>query len=147
MGFLGRTSLRSRPTGLVRRRKFTATTSRSTLWPWVRESVFSANRASGHEFSGIFIWSREMVFIGCKKCHSLGINKLRISNCGKYLLAASRDKSVSLHRISEDGRDLELVRKIEDHRRSVFDCGFNYDTSLFGICVQRQEAPGILSWP
>lgn len=100
--------------------------------------IFSANKASDYKFSGIFIWNKEMEQIGYTKCHSLGINRLRVSNCENYLLAASRDKSVSMYKITSMDSQLDLVAKICDHRRSVFDCGFNYDSSLFGT-VSRDK--------
>lgn len=93
--------------------------------------IFSANRASDHKFSGIFVWDKLMKNLNYVKCHDLGINKLRTSVCGAYLLAASRDKSVSLYNITRGAGEIELIKRISDHKRSVFDCGFNYDSTLF----------------
>ena len=93
--------------------------------------VFSANNASDIRFAGIFIWDKKMNPFGYVKCHSLGINRLRVSACNGYLLAASRDKTISLYKITPKEGELHLVKQISDHRRSVFDCGFNYDTTLF----------------
>lgn len=93
--------------------------------------VFSANSSSDPRFAGIFVWDKKMTPRGYVKCHSLGINRLRVSACNRYLLAASRDKTVSLYEITHGSDELRLVRQISDHRRSVFDCGFNHDTTLF----------------
>lgn len=93
--------------------------------------VFSANNSSDPRFAGIFVWDKKMAPLGYVKCHSLGINRLRVSACNRYLLAASRDKTVSLYEITHGSGELRLVRQISDHRRSVFDCGFNHDTTLF----------------
>lgn len=93
--------------------------------------VFSANNSSDPKFAGIFVWDKKMAPLGYVKCHSLGINRLRVSVCNRYLLAASRDKTISLYKITHNGDELCLVRHISDHRRSVFDCGFNHNTTLF----------------
>ncbi|ELA48449.1 hypothetical protein VCUG_00058 [Vavraia culicis subsp. floridensis] len=76
--------------------------------------ILCANKSSSLKFSGIFVIV-DFVVVQYIAVHNLGIENIEISNSGEYVVAVSRDKSVSFYQILDRSRSHseknEYVRK------------------------------------
>jgi elongator complex protein 2 len=103
--------------------------------------LVSCNRSSSKEFSGIFVWNLEFKKTQYIMLHNLGIIRMKFSDDGRFLVASSRDKTVSIYKVKtvEGEYGLELVSQIKDHRRVVWDVAISYDNSFFASCSRDRR--------
>lgn len=98
--------------------------------------VVSCNRSSLKRFSGIFVWTRALEPVKYIEEHEHGIERLVFSYDGRYLAAASRDKTVSIYSV---GEDIVGIKRIRDHRRAVWGCSFSRDSRYLATCSRDRS--------
>ncbi|KAH9412154.1 hypothetical protein HK407_01g00460 [Ordospora pajunii] len=93
--------------------------------------VVSCNRSLLRKYSGIFVWNRLFEKMKYIEEHDYGIERLRFSWDGRYLAAASKDKSVSVYAV---GDEIRRIGRLKDHKRVVWDCAFSRDSRYLATC-------------
>ncbi|KMV66715.1 hypothetical protein M970_010440 [Encephalitozoon cuniculi EcunIII-L] len=101
-----------------------------------KDFIVSCNRSSLKKFSGIFVWNRAFELIDYIEEHDYGIERLVFSRDGRYLVAASKDRTVSVYNV---GKDIKLARRLKDHRRIVWDCSFSHDSKYLATCSRDKS--------
>ncbi|AFN82385.1 hypothetical protein EROM_010400 [Encephalitozoon romaleae SJ-2008] len=101
-----------------------------------KDFAVSCNKSSLKKFSGIFVWNREFELIDYIEVHDYGIERLVFSRDGRYLAAASKDKTVSVYDV---GKSIRFSRRLEGHRRIVWDCSFSHDSRYLATCSRDRS--------
>lgn len=109
-----------------------------------RDLIVSCNKSLLRNFSGIFVWSRSFELVQYIEEHDYGIQRLAFSPDGRFLAAASKDRTASVYEV---GKSIRLVQRLRDHRRVVWDCSFSHDSRYLATCSRDKsvfvyEAPG-----
>lgn len=99
--------------------------------------IISANKATNIKFSGIFVWNHEFEKIDYISVHRLGIQRLKFSVDGQFIIACSRDTSVSLYKLEND----KFIHKttFNIHSRIVWDCDISFDNLLAASCSRDKK--------
>ncbi|KAM0672303.1 hypothetical protein CWI42_010500 [Ordospora colligata] len=93
--------------------------------------IVSCNRSLLKKYSGIFVWNRQFEKMKYIEEHDYGIERLKFSWDGRYLAAASKDKSVSVYVVEDE---IKMIRRLKDHKRVVWDCAFSRDSKYLATC-------------
>ena len=95
-----------------------------------KDYVFTSNKSSCKQYAGLTVFDKNMVPKNYIENHELTINKIRVSKCDKYLLTISRDKTSTVYSME----NFQIIKKISDHTREIFGCGFSFDSNFFATC-------------
>ncbi|KAL7348317.1 WD40 repeat-containing protein [Encephalitozoon intestinalis] len=101
-----------------------------------KDFIVSCNKSSLKKFSGIFVWNRNFELMDYIEVHDYGIERLVFSRDGKYLAAASKDKSVSIYNVS---KSIKFFQRLRDHKRVVWDCSFSHDSKYLATCSRDRS--------
>ncbi|KAM0673453.1 Elongator subunit elp2 [Gurleya vavrai] len=90
--------------------------------------IISCNKSSSKKYSKIFIYDLNYTEIMSLNEHDLGIQKLKFSNDGQFIIACSRDKKLSFYKFKES--TFKCMKIFNDHKRIVWDCAFSFDNKF-----------------
>lgn len=99
--------------------------------------IISANKSTTQKFSGIFVWDYEFNKTDYIPIHDLGIQRLKFSSNGQFIIACSRDTTVSLYKLQGD--KFNFLTKFTPHKRIVWDCDISYDNALAASCSRDKK--------
>lgn len=112
------------------------------------EIIVCSNKSANLKFSGIFL-IRNYKAVQYIAVHDLGIEKIEISLDGKYVVAVSRDKCVSVYsvddkfeeidqslkyqnkKLEESDKYIKFIRKEQIHQRTINTVCFHTDNEIF----------------
>ena len=92
--------------------------------------IASACKSSTAEHAAIRVWrTSTWSTLQVLSTHSLTVTCLRFSPCGQYLVSVSRDRTICLFRLNEEGV-FSLVKQVKAHARIVWAASWTPDSSL-----------------
>ncbi len=83
--------------------------------------IFSANKSSSRQFSGLFVWNHDFKKIHYLCHHELGITKIKANE--KNIITVSRDKSMCLYAV--ENNEIQLIKHYHDHSRLIWDAAIS----------------------